>query len=72
VCDFVIVVNMCCLELYIMYSNPKNKYGVEQFKVFWDLHGNNNDQLLKLSKCSVHMLPYFLSGNSSDGSLAKN
>jgi hypothetical protein len=35
---FVIVVKMCCVGLYNMYSNPKNKYGVEQSKTFLDLH----------------------------------
>jgi hypothetical protein len=27
--DFVIVVKMCCVELYNMYLDPENKYGVK-------------------------------------------
>jgi hypothetical protein len=41
--DFVIIVKMCCVELYIMYSNLEKKYGVKYFKAFLDLHENNND-----------------------------
>jgi hypothetical protein len=29
-----------------MYSNLERKHGAKQFKVFLDLHENNNDQLL--------------------------
>jgi hypothetical protein len=46
VCDFVIAMKMCCVDLYIMYSDPEKKHGAKQFKMFLDLHENNNDQLL--------------------------
>jgi hypothetical protein len=29
VCDFVIVVKMCCAKFYNMYFDPKKKYGVK-------------------------------------------
>jgi len=41
VCDFVVVMKMWCVELY-MYSNCEKKYGAEQFKSFLDLHENIN------------------------------
>ncbi len=46
VCDFVIAVKMCCVELYIMYLDFGKKYGAKKFKMLLDLHENNNDQLL--------------------------
>jgi hypothetical protein len=36
------------------------------------LHMMIGQQLLKLSRCNVHMLPYFLLRNWNDGSNAKN
>ncbi len=46
VCDFVIVMKMCCVELYNMYFDPKKNMVQNSSKVFLDLHENNNDQLL--------------------------
>lgn len=45
-CDFVIIVKLCCSKLYKLNFDPKTKYCQKHFKAFLDSYDCNNNQLL--------------------------
>lgn len=47
ICDFVVVVNICQIDIFMMYSNLATSYQHEHFQLFCDVVENNFTTIIK-------------------------